>query len=42
MRGLLITLSIGGRDCQPLDLAAGYLLKLRFPAFPWLGDKQQY
>jgi hypothetical protein len=37
----LITLTFASWHGQPLNLAAGYLFKLRFPTLAWLGDKEQ-
>ena len=42
IRGVLLIVSaFGSRDCQPFNLAAGYLLKLRLPAFARLGNEEK-
>jgi hypothetical protein len=40
-RASLIAFAFTGRDRQPFNFSAGYLLKLRPPTFPRLGDEEE-
>jgi len=41
MRALFIALLLAGRNSQPFNLSAGYLLELGLPASRGLGDEEQ-